>query len=588
MPQSTSESVSPQLAFVVRSGKFKGQRYPLFVGMTIGRGEQAHLYLPDFKASRLHAKVTPSGPGFDLEDLKSHNGTFVNGDRIDRVSINDGDVVHIGSTRLEVIAEKRRERTPSTFPGDTGGLTPTIVRRVDLLTPPTLDEVPAEEYLTALGIPAPADLPDGGSEIARRVLTKTRNFAIVYEISKALASAVQVEELLTTAIDFILRVISADRGYLILRDPETGELRAGISRHGDSPSDGPLEFSRSIIEWVIKEQSAVVSSDASTDKRFQDRQSIVLYNIRSVMAAPMMTADKVIGVIQLDSVGTGVGFSEDDLELISVIAPVLAVAIENTRLIEAQERTIAELRAAHAKLMSAQQKLVEKEKMAIVGRITSGLTHEIKNLMGPFMLADLLLADYPDDEHIQECSSLIIEAYTRIESLVEEIRLLARGEQAEMTLKEHDLTTTVEAVARFMRCDKEVQQHRIVVDIEGVPLITFDENRMKQVLINLVRNATHAMESAGEITVRARRDRSRPGFVRIEVIDQGVGIPAGVRDRIFEPFFSTKSEKGTGLGLDVCKTIVERHSGQISCESAVGEGTSMIVLLPLNPIEITA
>ena len=208
--------------------------------------------------------------------------------------------------------------------------------------------------------------------------------------------------------------------------------------------------------------------------------------------------------------------------------------------------------------------------------------------MGPFMLADLLLADYPDDEHIQECSSLIIEAYTRIESLVEEIRLLARGEQAEMTLKEHDLTTTVEAVARFMRCDKEVQQHRIVVDIEGVPLITFDENRMKQVLINLVRNATHAMESAGEITVRARRDRSRPGFVRIEVIDQGVGIPAGVRDRIFEPFFSTKSEKGTGLGLDVCKTIVERHSGQISCESAVGEGTSMIVLLPLNPIEITA
>ena len=584
-----SSNASPRLNFVVRSGKFKGQRYPLFAGMVIGRGEQAHLYLPDFKASRRHARVRAVEEGFELEDLQSHNGTFINGDRMTRAPLVDGDIVHIGSTRLEVIADDnlrtRKDSSTSAPPSEPGtGLVPTIVRRVDLLTPPTLDELPAEDYFTALGIPAPGDARDAGPDVVRRVLTKTRNFAIVYEISKALGAAVNVHELLREAVDFILKVIAAERGYIILRDPESGELVPGVSRRriGDRTfEDAPFEVSSTIIDWVIKERSAVVSSDASTDQRFQEKQSIVLYNIRSVLCAPMMHGDNAIGVIQLDSVGSGVGFTEDDLELISVIAPVLGVAVENTRLIEAQERTIAELREAHQKLVAAQEQLVSKEKMANVGRITSGLAHEIRNLMGPFMLADLLQAEYPDDENIRDYATLMLEAYGRIGSLVEEIRMLAKGEQAELVLMEHDIRSTIESVVRFVKCDQEVRSHRMIIAADELPKLVYDENRIKQVLINLIRNAVQSMDKPGDVEVAAARDPVKPDTIRIVVADQGSGISAEVIERIWEPFFSTKAHAGTGLGLDVCRGIVERHGGTITCESVVGQGTQMIVRLPM-------
>ena len=576
----TPESVSPRLSFVVRSGKFKGQRYPLFTGMVIGRGEQAHLYLPDFKASRKHCRVSVTNEGFSVEDLGSHNGTFLNGERIGRSGIGDGDLIHIGSTRLEVVADAPPEQAILDA-HVAGGLVPTIVRRVDMLTPPTLDELPREEYFTPLGIPSPGDVREAGPDLLRRILTKTRNFAIVNEIAKALGAAVHLDTLLEKAMDFILKVVDAERGYLILLDPETGQLVPGVAR-GEGTEDGSLEISSTIVDWVLRERSAVVSSDASTDQRFAEKQSIVLYNIRSVLCSPMMHGDRVVGLIHLDSLGSGAGFSEEDLELISVIAPVLAVAVENTRLIEAQEATIAELRKAHTALVAAQEQLVAKEKMAIVGRLTTGLAHEIRNLMGPFMLADLLAVEYPDDERIQDYAELMLEAYGRIGSLVEEMRLMSRGEQLSLDPQPHDVAQVIASVIRFVSCDQEVRRHKIVLKDGGLPPFDFDAQRVKQVLINLIRNGVQSMEQPGEILIRTFAEPARPHIACIEVVDRGAGISEEHLERIWEPFFSTKVASGTGLGLDVCRQIVDRHGGRIDCRSVVGSGTTMTVYLPME------
>jgi signal transduction histidine kinase len=451
---------------------------------------------------------------------------------------------------------------------------------LDKLTPPTLEEFSADAYLATLGLPAVDE--EVGTDRLRRLVTKTRNFAIVYQITKALSTAAQVDELLRKALDFILTVISASRGYMILRDPETGELVSAASTAQANEEEHTLKVSQTIIEWVIKERSAVISSDATTDQRFEDKKSIVLYDIRSVLCAPMMYGSRVVGVIQLDSVGVGSGFTEDDLDLITVIAPVLGVAIENTRLIEAQEKTIAELREAHNKLVSAQERLVAKERMALVGRITSGLAHEIRNLMSPFMLVDLLQEEYPEDENIGEYASLMIEAYGRIGSLVEEIRLLARGEQSQLQLASHSINETLESVVRFVRCDQEVRIHPITIDCEPVSPFVFDENRIKQVLINLIRNAVQSMDSKGAVSLKAGISADKPRFLRLVVTDEGEGIDTENLQRIWEPFFSTKERDGTGLGLHLCRGIVEQHGGSMACDSTPGVGTSMIVFLPID------
>jgi signal transduction histidine kinase/pSer/pThr/pTyr-binding forkhead associated (FHA) protein len=572
----------PNMNLVIQNGKFKGHSYPMFSGMVIGRGEQAHIYLPDFKASRQHAVVRVDNGRFLVEDLKSHNGTFVNGKRVEESPLADGDIVHIGTTSMKVIMHTIPDMSSlkDEIRVSDPGMTPTIVKRMTE-APLTLGELKTEEYLVALGLP---NLTEGRivtPEMVRKVVTKTRNFAIVNEISKALSAAEQIDDLLTRAIDFILDVISADRGHVIRVDPNTGKRIPGIARQrGGTKAKEPMNISQTIIDWVIRERTAVVSSDAATDQRFEDKKSIVLYNIRSVLCLPMLHRDRVVGVIQLDSTGSGVGFTEDDVELLGVIAPVLAVAIENTLLYQAQEGTIEELRTAHQKLVAAQEQLVASEKMAIMGRFTSGLAHEIRNLMGPLLLADLLQSEYPDDENIQQYTNLMLDAYARIGSLVEEIRLLTQGETTELVLAPHDLRSSLESAMRFARFDQEVRSYELVIDHAEIPPFSFDEFRLKQVLINLVRNAAQAMLEPGAIHITTRMEDDV--WVFIDVVDDGVGIAEENQAAIWEPFYSTKGDRGTGLGLDICRRIVEQHGGQMLCNSVVGEGTTMTVQLPLK------
>jgi signal transduction histidine kinase len=579
---SDTQPTVPAVSVVVRTGRLKGKRYRLFPGMIIGRGEQAHLYLPDFKVSRQHARIDLTTDGFGLEDRQSHNGTFVNGDAIDSRPLRDGDIIHIGGTRLEVIYNQPapvRSMTPTN--SEEG--TPTIMSQLDMRTPPTLDTLLTDEYYEALGIPSPDAVKQTDPDLLKKALHKTRNFAIVYGIARTLRQAGGMDELLQQAMDHILKVIQADRAYILQVDPNTGDLLPVVSHHRNyDEGGGELEVSQSILEWVIREKQAVLCSDAASDQRFQDKGSIVLYNIRSVLSVPMIHGDQVIGVIQLDALGGGAGFTEDDLDLLGTIAPLLAIAVENARLFEAQAKTIAELRAAHAKIIKAQEQLVGKEKMAIVGQITAGLTHEIRNLMGPFMLADLLQAEYPDDERIQDYANLMLEAYSRIGSLVEEIGRLARGEQPNLEMAENDIEKTIQSVLRFARCDQQVQQHRLIPECQSVPPFVYDEGRIKQVLINLIRNATQAMEEPGDINIRSLVDPDNPQMACLVVADQGVGIPADIQDKIWEPFFSTKGEGGTGLGLDVCKGIIESHKGTIVCESQPGVGTTMTVRFPMK------
>ena len=149
-------------------------------------------------------------------------------------------------------------------------------------------------------------------------------------------------------------------------------------------------------------------------------------------------------------------------------------------------------------------------------------------------------------------------------------------------MAENDIEKTIQSVLRFARCDQQVQQHRLIPECQPVSPFVYDDGRIKQVLINLIRNATQAMEVPGDIHIRSLMDPDNPQMVCVVVADQGVGIPADIQDKIWEPFFSTKDEGGTGLGLDVCKGIIQSHEGTIFCESQPGVGTTMTVRLPLK------
>ena len=563
------------LAVIIRTGRYSGQRYRIFDGMVIGRGSQAHVYLPDSKASRRHAVIAVGEEGVHLNDLSSHNGTWVNGERVTDRELQHTDMIQIGESRLEVVADSVHAPISDAI------APPTIVLSARMERPPTLDEVESEQFLTSEGLPTSLEIESGDRNAASVALTKARHYALVVAVARALGAGLRVDQIISRSLDLLLRVIGGDAAYVVLVDPATGNLIPHSGR-GQDGGDVQFEASSGVLEWVVKKRTAVVSSNATEDDRFNQQRSVVLLQMGSFMAAPMLLGDRVLGVVQLvDNTGRS-GFSDEALELLRVIAPVLATALENAQLIELKEDTIEQLQLAHEKLIDTQRQLLERERMAALGRFSSGLAHEVRNLMGPFMLADLLRTKYPEDSELQEVTYLMTEAYERIAAVVEETRQLTKGELGQkLNLTEGSMDEVVHSAVRLAQCDARTRAHNVSIDIPEHADFQFDVGRIKQVLLNLIRNASDAMVEPGEITVAARYDVEQD-VVLVSVRDTGCGIPEDQIAEIWEPFMTTKGQEGTGLGLDFCRAIVEAHEGQIRCESVESVGSTFVFSLPLK------
>ncbi len=226
-------------------------------------------------------------------------------------------------------------------------------------------------------------------------------------------------------------------------------------------------------------------------------------------------------------------------------------------------------------LLGAQKKLLRSERFAAIGQAAAHLSHEIKNplmLMGGF--AGQVRKTLPSGKEADKLR-IIEEEARRLESMLTEVRDFTRPNPPHKT--GGDLNVLVEETLGLM--GERLSSSGVTVVRELDPKtgsLPFDHGQIKQVLINLMKNAMEAMENGGRLTVSTR---SGPDGVRLTVKDSGPGIPEDMRQRIFEPFCTTK-ESGTGLGLSVCARIAEDHGGELVCESAPGEGAAFSLFLP--------
>ncbi len=227
-------------------------------------------------------------------------------------------------------------------------------------------------------------------------------------------------------------------------------------------------------------------------------------------------------------------------------------------------------------LLRAQQKLIRSERFAAIGEAAARLSHEIKNLLMLMSgFASQVRRHLPSEGPDAEKLGIIESEAKRLETLLNEVRDFTRPVPAQKELR--SLNITVEESLALVTADLEARSIRVVTRLDAaMPPALHDPARIKQVLLNLLKNAAEAMEGGGMVTVATS---ILDGKARITVSDTGPGISETVRDRIFEPFCTTK-ESGTGLGLAVCQRIVADHQGDISFVSEPG-GTSFTVELPL-------
>lgn len=222
-----------------------------------------------------------------------------------------------------------------------------------------------------------------------------------------------------------------------------------------------------------------------------------------------------------------------------------------------------------------EQLMVRSEKMNIAGELAASIAHELRNpltsIKGFFQM--LKESDNKKDLYF----SVIEEELSRIEQISGELLTLAKP-QSEYR-KIHNLTQLVNDVVVLLDSRAHIENIEIIVRILSNDMMVLCEgNKIKQVFINLIKNAIDAMKHGGKIIVQVEKVKES---IQVQIIDEGVGIPKELIHKIGEPFYTTK-EKGTGIGMMVCYQIIERHHGTITLESEVGKGTTCTITLPLS------
>lgn len=223
------------------------------------------------------------------------------------------------------------------------------------------------------------------------------------------------------------------------------------------------------------------------------------------------------------------------------------------------------------------KKMAEAQRLAQLGRLLADMAHEVNNpLMIISGLAELALVDGVGDEKLKDTLNTIVDQCFFAKDIIQ--RLLKYSRIGKVEKKSVDVAAAINLVVGILAHHLHLADITIKKHVsDGLPPIVGNEKQLQELFMNILHNSADAMMDGGTITINARREGD---FIRIEMIDTGEGMSRKVMERIFEPFFTTK-QRGTGLGLAVCHTIVQDHGGQLFYDSRIGEGTKATVLLPV-------
>jgi signal transduction histidine kinase len=225
--------------------------------------------------------------------------------------------------------------------------------------------------------------------------------------------------------------------------------------------------------------------------------------------------------------------------------------------------------------------LVQSEKMSAFGQLSAGIAHEVKNPLAGILGHAQLGKSKSKDPDVTKHLDMIERETRRTKEIIENLMKFARAEKPDLTAT--DLHESVSRAVDLVDHQVSLQGVKIIKDLHPVSVVNANSNQIQQVLLNLMMNATHAMETCKVKTLTVSVE-DKNDVVQIRIKDSGAGMTPEVQKRIFEPFFTTKpAGKGTGLGLSVSIGIVQDHKGKIYVESKVGEGTTFFIDIPKMP-----
>ena len=495
----------------------------------IGRSTEA-LPITDHEVSRRHAELTPDGGTWLLRDLDSKNGTLVNGNRIEsRTRLERGDRIACGSTVL-LFDESPADAIP--------------IRATE----------PEAARLEVIRRKGPLETPAAEQEPG---LNGRDRLALLMRATELAVSNLEMNQYLEAFMDLLLDAFAAEHAVLMIFSSGGSDASTIMARRRDDSNLGPIGLNRALIRLV---QEPPFSTLLATEHQLGEDAG----ETRWLMGSPLNTGDRLCGVACL-SYSTASPESmpcQEDIELLHALTAQAGLATERGELM---------------------QELLTRGRLAAMGETVAAISHGIKNILqGLRGGADAvqLALERKDLELADRGWPIVARNLERIQALT--MNMLGFARQRALERERMPVEPVILEAMEML----EALTSRSQIDIkfepeDGVPPIPIDTASILQILINLISNAADSSPKQSTVTLLLGYD-SGSSRVRIDVLDAGSGIDPTVRERLFEPFVTTKGPRGTGLGLVVSRRIAERHGGTLECISTGPNGTLMRLELPAD------
>ena len=409
--------------------------------------------------------------------------------------------------------------------------------------------------------------------VVNRLRRRRVNRRAFQEFGRSLALIVDREALEASVAARIRELFDPDRMVILEPDRVSLSFLPGFSFGLEEADLAGLQVPArgKLTRWLaVNETCLVLDRQPGVQEYLDPAERDLLDRLRMSLVVPMVSLNRLTGILLLGSDRPGWGIGGSDVELLDLLASQASLAFENAELYRTQRERL--------------DRLYRAERLAAVGQLAAGVAHEIRNpLTAIRSTMQYLLRGLDPEEPRHELVHELLREVDRINSTVGGLLSLSRS--GELRKSDIDLREPLGQAVQLLQARAAEQGVEIQCNLGVGELRALgDADQLKQVFLNLLINSLQSMLSGGRIVVGAAPwPRSEPAGTRwaqVRIEDTGAGVPPEQMRRVFDPFYTTKRD-GTGLGLAICHGIVEQHQGEIQLESEVGVGTVVSVRLPL-------
>ncbi|MET0280401.1 MAG: ATP-binding protein [Steroidobacteraceae bacterium] len=413
-----------------------------------------------------------------------------------------------------------------------------------------------------------------------RLQAQLQRLHLLERTTRAIGERLDLRSILQVVIATLEEQMPLDFGTICLYDASdrsltvaaVGEASSTLAAQLDMLEEARIPIDANGLSRCVLGQ--VVYEDDIANAQFPFPQKLAGGGLGAMVAAPLQVESQVFGVL-VAARREAHSFSSSDCEFLRQMSEHAALAAHQAQLHQA-------LQTAYEDLRNTQQAVMQQERLRVLGQMASGIAHDINNAISPIMLYtdSLLEREQGLSENAKQSLRIIQQAVSDVAETVSRMREFYRQRETQSVLQPVTLNTLVAQLRELTRArwETQPQQHGTVIDLQldlaqNLPPANGIESEIREALTNLVFNAVDAMPGGGRLTIRTHAGPRN--LVSVDVIDTGGGMDEETRRRCLEPFYTTKGERGTGLGLAMVYGVMQRHGGEIDIRSAPGAGTTI-------------